>query len=442
MKISALAILFCFMLCGGMLAYSTQKAEKNPTTNLSVVYSDSHKPITITRQQQEDYRVPFLSPEIQNILFLQEHAQVVQPKRGFFIDLDEQSAQLIGQETILIIPINESGDNSDIWYDYNKDITMQVYPMEGSEMIYYTKDDGLLTTYQKDKSDFLKRFWSNPLPTDTFSVQMNIQPLDFQYTPLIIEQFNNNTKIVREGTMYASTTEGCFSSPIYDQTTVSELAREQLRYLSNCNFTIPDEDATQAEWKQWYKSLPQPIVDEPQINVTLWDTPWSMSSWVTIDGTSFLQADDTGFIYNITPDSTFILNTQEQTLARLGAKDIALKNMKWRKAVSTSDANANNWLAKNEEHISTSQYLKLKNGDVLIITVESTRFQQKAVIYRMSKDGQISKGTSFFSTIPLESTSDNGILIQKIFESDGKYYVILQVEDTNYWHVFDDSMLQ
>lgn len=402
-------------------------------------YSQTHEPITIRGVVNDDYSTNNVSPHIRNILFLQERADLILPDKSYLIDLDEESKHNTKQNSIVVVTTNNISNSDAIW-NSGDTITAKVYPIMGSSTVYYTNLVSLMNLEIQNRDNRLAKFWKNPTPNDTLYSHF-FNSTDLRWTHLMIEQLSNDIEVVVESQIHRSTTQGCEYSMLYDKTKLSDFVRHKLKDLEELPFKAPDQDATKLKWQQWYKWLPEVEIVEPEYNLDFWKNGYNKYSTVQIDGERFLQADDDSqAIYFVTDSNTFVINTIDNSIDTIAGFDPSLKEKKWKSLEQDREKDADTWIEENEKLFDDSDYLKLQNGNTLIVTIENSHFQQFVKVYRMEADGPIKKSKTIMATIPLQENVGNNFSIEKIFEANGKYYVIITTEDECFWNVFDEKL--
>lgn len=401
---------------------------------------DSEKPIRVTGQLKSNFRVVSVSKEIKNILFLQLKAQLVEPDMGYFLQLDKASSQKLQRDVILIIPVNLSVWASDNWYSYDRDITVDIYPVLGNhKLLHYTKDDNMVPDWAKERGNYILQ-WAGLSSSDTISWRDEIYYKDYRFTKPLIDLLDNDTEINFESYIRYWDDEGEYIDPVFTKDKISNLARKQLFSLHSVEaYAPPQVENTKKEYLEWFNNLPQPVFKKPEIEMDYKTSYWSSSSYRILHNRSLLQRSDNKHIYNLAVDTTYVMDTEKDTLIKLD-KSVVLKDLSWDLKDKFIDETVNNRL-KELGWLHSKAYVRLSNGDILAAYVKSNNFEQQLYVFVMKKDTyKESKRIYLDSYIPLESNSDSGIKIKRLFEAYNKYYIILNVGRSYYWGILDSKI--
>lgn len=403
-------------------------------------YSQSHEAISI-RGKIIPSNIQ-VSTFIKNILFIQEHTEIIPPKEACIFELDEQSKSLLNLDEVILVSINELDEWSNLSH-MKGFISIEVYPMKGYPTLFYYKDENLLRKSDQIALKNIKSFWSKPFAGDT--IRENDTSLDASFlAPLLIENLNNETEFYIEKNIHYDSFDNSKDYPrSYSKYKISNFARRQLSKLDYPDFNIPTYNATQDEWKNWYNSLPEIDIRQTDVNVIVWRNSSDRYNTNVINKKNILATNDgSDDIYYLSKDSTFVYNTKNRSKHATAGFDPSLTNKKWKSFETENNKEVIDWIGKKKRTPSKTKSLKLENGNTLIVTVENNIFQQDAYIYLMDNDQNVSKGKTIMATIPLGYDNDSGLKIEELLEVDNLYYVFINTGGFTYWNVFDDSIFE
>lgn len=410
---------------------------------LNLVAQKIEEPIRVTGQFKSGYPTISASREIKNILFLQEHGQYPKAERGYWFLLDEQSAEVLGTKQILVIPLNESREES-FWYN-GADKSMEVHPMLGNaKVIYYTKDDSLISSEKMSKIQARRQYLETIQPGNTVDAPKFTEE-DYRFRPMFVDWLTNDGSVVvkRKKYFYNGEESGEIA---YVETKISELATAALIQSYHFDSYYDDFDPkggdylSKERFDKWIDGLPQPEFKKPDMKISYKKTPWSSMRWATYQNESFLQREDNNFIYALTPEANYIFNTQIDTLAKSEKNSFRCDTITFKTQEKFVDSTVNEWL-EDQGWLDSKRYIKLSSGDILLALVCSNGFEEQLYVYKIEKDTyNFSKALHIDSMVPLESSSASGMKVMKLFEAYGKYYLIINFGNTNYWAVLTDEM--
>ena len=399
-----------------------------------------------------------ITKEIRNILFLKERADLRIPNKIFLFQLNEASAKEMGKDKIWLIPVNEFGFNNSTLYNYeeynihlnqDKEITVDIYPVtDFNSSLYYSNDDVLLSAKAKKQIEKQKKFWQKPQEGDTIASHLFTSESDFRNTLQKIKQLDNNAPVVHEFEVSEYLIDK-IQGREYDSIvvhTMPEMVKEialgelnQLYYLDD--FRPPADIKTKKEWMEWYNSLPQPIFDKPDVSVPIFQIPYSDEE---IDGFSsrIFQNEENRFIYSLSSREGYVLDTKNDIVTKIDSTLFSFFNAPTNDndyGESHSMGIEDEWL-KDGENVYESKAIELTNGNIVIASIQSNKFQLKFYLHKLSKDSnKPDKGVLFHCMIPLE---DHYLL--GLFEANGKLYFVYNTNSSAYANIaiIDNSMLK
>ncbi len=228
--------------------------------------SFAQEKIELSGYFKENYRTVALSKQIQRVLFVKTKGKVIIPRNAYYLNLIPSDAEKIGLNDILVIATNgEDYVQSDT--SLQKTSAVQLSNLEDYLFIDVSK--------KKAKDEKLISVLKNPTKTDTLNHNSIYNDNDFRLTKQWIDVVDNTDSITVEGTMFATLTTGeCISSPVYDLTPISELAKKALHYVGNLFDLGNTEDWTKTQWQNWYEeTLNEKTVLEPLKNANTVTVP-------------------------------------------------------------------------------------------------------------------------------------------------------------------------
>lgn len=421
---------------------------------LSFTYSniagqEIDKPIKISGK----FDVAFgISKEYSNIIFLQEKGQVSIPFYGHKVRLDALSTSRLGRSEIVVVTVNAHLDNDFVWKNRENNLSLEVYPvLYGNNYVFYTKDDSLLSPEERKTSAMMWSFWKlPPLSGEVICVKYEIELYNRELdNRLFINQLDNDL----EATIGLLTTRFSFENEIYVPDTVyvkrkmSDMALKSLKYNTSNSYYSPHEDIkTKQEWTNWIESLPKPVLEKQDTILNYWQTPWSYAVQRICNGESFLQWEDNGSICAFTSGGGYYLDTSTDTFKKAEGEECHCSNTKFastkkKKAID----NVELWLKTMGSP--SANYIKLSDSDILIAVTQSNGIQRKLCLYKISEKGDKPYKQLFLDyIIPLAQNSVNDIdfgpYAMKMYESHGKYYIIMNKQGKMLWAMLNDGMFK
>jgi len=481
-----------------------------------ITKSQERATITISGwfDKNNQYRSPFLSREIDNILFLELKGKLFQPspRRGFYMKLDEASALETGYREIFIVPANEAGEER-FWWGTEEKMTIDVSPLPGDGYIFYCNDEKLISPGWKRMLDEEAAFWENPRSLDLDKENIGLSA-DNRFIPLYIKQLDNHSKITLSGTIIEEkynvfadarwrvikTNRRAMSlkdslnlsvdgfhkklkrpftldidSPYFkfgkyppvefkfgaysllkkrktyfwqEEYTISDLALEQLKEVWLPRFVgIPEtfqENADKADWKKWYSSLPAPLFEKPDVNLTYEEVKWDWTIAYYLGKEYFFQDKENHNIYLFLPDSSYMFDTRKDALISIEKEESDYPAEIWESKQEYENPKVELWIEqiKEDKLVYFDQYYQLPDGDICITIVSTNGFQEQLHVYLMKKGARKPyKKLYVDSLIPIENSSEWGIHIMDVFQAHGKYYLIANINRTKaYWVVLNKGM--
>jgi len=245
-----------FMECYG--GGSGHSSGDQPTRSIhEQVRTDS-----VTGQFKENYRVLQLSAGVQRLLFVLNKGSIHLPENGFFLHLSATDAKRLGTADIIIIPL--FSDRSNIFNEYDRDLTFEIVPIPGLKNGYYTKNTDFFQAHNTIKIEAQKQLYApsifeSPSLKDTI-VWANFSDYnDLRDIPKWIDKLNSKEQVTVHHIGCVETTTGGFTTHDFQPESLSEFAKQRLGYVSNSMELLgaPKPEAGEPAWRHWIDSIVQ-----------------------------------------------------------------------------------------------------------------------------------------------------------------------------------------
>jgi hypothetical protein len=229
---------------------------------------DQVKTDSVTGQFKENYRVLHLSAGLQRLLFVLNKGSLYLPENGFFLHLNASDAQRLGAADIIIIPL--FAERSNIFYEYDQDLTFEIVPIPGLKNGYYTKNSAFFQAHNTIKVEEQKQLYApaifeSPSLKDTIVWANFADYNDLRDIPKWIDKLHSQEQVTVHHIGCVETTTGGFSTHDFQSESLSEFAKQRLGYVSNSMELLgaPKPEAGQQAWRQWIDSIIQaPLQDQ------------------------------------------------------------------------------------------------------------------------------------------------------------------------------------
>ncbi len=234
--------------------------------------------ITVSGRFKDENRVINVSKEAQRLLFIKTKGNLVVPQRGFFLILSPASAKALGQDYIIIIPLDD--DRQNVFYtDSKKDLSFQVQQLHPDEpSVFYTVNNDF-----SNRDGLKKDFFTHPQPTDVLQWHSITNYEYISHVKEWIDALESNESITVESQIYYEKgfeergKDKSLSSSNTRQTTkqlmpLREIAKYRLHAVHLLFPQTDEEKWNRHQWLAWYENT---LNIQPQSYTTCNPKTWN-----------------------------------------------------------------------------------------------------------------------------------------------------------------------
>ncbi len=219
------------------------------------------KIIRVSGKFHENYRVMRLSENVQRVLFVLQHENMIILESAFFLELNPEDSAKLKQKNIVLV-LSDAMDRNNVGYEYEKNLSFEITPIPGAEGCYYSDNVDYFNEHNKEKiKDFRHSYketiFEQPSLKDTIEWSSFSEYHDLRDIPKWVDKLDSKEQVTVHHIGCAETKTGGYAIHSYEKITLAELAKQRLGYASRFlePLSSPQGEASKSQWQTFLSKL-------------------------------------------------------------------------------------------------------------------------------------------------------------------------------------------